>query len=126
MLISCGYCGLYHNRGETCPKRYKAKRKPKEINEIIKFRSSRAWKNKREEIKKRDLFLCQICLLEKYNTERKYNYKNLEVHHIYKLSEYFQFRLNDGFLITLCNFHHKMADSGKIPATELLKIIDSM
>lgn len=126
MLISCIHCGGYHKRGEECPKRFQAKHKPKEENFASKFRSSRAWKNKREEIKKRDSFLCQVCLQEKYYTQRKYNFENLEVHHIYKLVDYFQFRLEDDFLVTLCSFHHKMADSGKIPVSELLKLAKKM
>ena len=126
MLVSCSFCGRYHNRGEICPKRFQAKRKPKEDNFSNRFRSSRAWKKKREEIKKRDNFLCRVCFLEKYNTQLKYNFHKLEVHHIYKLSDFFQFRLDENYLITLCCYHHKMADNGIIPAAFLLKIVKSL
>jgi len=122
LLVSCSFCGGLHERGEQCPKRIKAKRTPKEANEINKFRSSRKWKNKSSEIKKRDKFLCQVCLLDKYHTERIYNFYNLEVHHIFPLSFYFELRLENWNLITLCAFHHKLAENGNIPAVELKEI----
>lgn len=122
MLVACSFCGRNHNRGETCNRRIKTKRKAKEANFINVFRSSNAWKKKREEIKKRDRFFCQICLLNKYWTERQYNYKNLEVHHILPLRNYFDKRLQNSNLITLCEFHHTLAEDGKISIDELQDI----
>lgn len=122
MLVSCSFCGLVHKRGETCKKRIKAKRRPKEADFINKFRWGSAWKKKREEIKKLDKFLCQICLLNKYHTERIYNFDNLEVHHILNLKDYFSLKLENSNLITLCSFHHKMAEEGIISIEELEEI----
>jgi hypothetical protein len=33
-------------------------------------------------------------------------------------------RLDNDNLITLCNFHHKMAEAGQIPRDELKKLIE--
>ena len=63
---------------------------------------------------------------EKYHTQQKYNFQNLEVHHIYKLVDFFHLRLDENYLITLCSFHHKMADNGIIQANELIEIVKSM
>lgn len=41
-------------------------------------------------------------------------YKDLEVHHIVPLHEDFDRRLDDDNLISLCQYHHDMADSGVI------------
>ena len=125
MLVSCSYCGLVHERGYKCNKAFRPKR-TKEANNIIRFRSSRLWKKKRDEIKKRDKFLCQVCLLDKYFTERIYNFHNLEVHHIIPLCKNFELRLEDNNLITICNFHHKLAENGNIPIDELTGMIKTV
>jgi 5-methylcytosine-specific restriction protein A len=122
MLVSCKFCGLMHRRGHTCPKRINTIR-TKENNYITRFRSNSTWQRKREEIKKRDQFLCQVCLLDKYFTERIYNTKNLEVHHIDSISKKWEKRLQNDNLVTLCSFHHRMADMGEIPKDFLISIV---
>lgn len=122
MLVSCKHCNGVHPRGAICTKKTPAIRRKKEASYITAFRGSRAWKAKREHIKSRDKFLCQICLLERYFTTRKYNFQLLEVHHIQPINERWTERLNDYNLITLCSMHHKMAENGNIPKAELLEI----
>lgn len=93
MLKSCKYCGRVHDRKVDCGQ------KPvrcKQNNDKDKFRWSRVWQYKREAIKRRDLFLCQICIRNLYDTRNKYTYNNLEVHHAVPLDDDFDRRLDDG------------------------------
>lgn len=120
MLKSCSYCGGIHQRNHKCSRRPKRK---KETNEINKFRWSTVWMKKSKWIRERDKHLCQICLLERYNTQTKYNFNNIEVHHIVPLIEDWNRRLDDTNLISLCAYHHKMADSGQIPKDELVGLV---
>lgn len=121
MLKSCQYCGRIHNSGYICP--YKPIRKSK-ITEADKFRWTSLWQKKREEIKQRDLYLCQICIRELYDTVVKYNTEELEVHHNIPINEDYNKRLNNYNLLTVCDMHHKMCDNGKIPREEVQQIID--
>jgi len=118
MLVSCSYCMGAHIRGVTCAKNKKPSRK-KEITYISKFRNTKAWQKKRNEIKKRDKLLCQYCLLD-----HRYTFSNLEVHHIEAISANWNKRLDEFNLITLCTNCHKMAEKKEIKE-ELLKEIAS-
>lgn len=114
MLVSCTYCFGQHKRGSICPKRPS---RTKETNYITKFRSSRTWQDKRTEIKNRDKYLCQICLLE-----GRYTFNKLEVHHIKSIANYWNGRLSNTNLITLCAACHKSAENGDIAAAKLKEI----
>lgn len=121
MLRSCQYCGRIHDSKFICPN------KPQRINKITeadKFRWTSKWQNKREEIKQRDLYLCQICIRELYDTVYKYNTEELEVHHNIPINEDYNKRLDNDNLITVCDRHHKMCDRGEIPREEVQRIID--
>jgi predicted restriction endonuclease len=52
---------------------------------------------------------------------RIYN-NSIEVHHIEPIVQDYELRLDEGNLISLCTYHHKMADRGEIPR-EILKSI---
>jgi len=118
-LASCKYCGRIHEKSFDCGK----KPKRKKLNtQADKFRWSQVWKDKRDQIKERDRFMCQICIRGLYNTDRRYVFNNLEVHHIIPLAEDFKCRLDDDKLITICEMHHEMAEKNNIPRAELLKI----
>lgn len=121
MLMSCQYCGRIHDSKYIC--KQKASRK-KKTTEADKFRWTIKWQKKREEIKKRDLYLCQICIRELYNTVIKYNTKDLSVHHNIPINEDYDKRLDNDNLLTVCDYHHKMCESGKIPREEVQIIID--
>ena len=71
MLRTCSVCGGIHQEDNMCKRTYKKN------SYASKFRNSNAWITKREQIKKRDKYLCQICL-----KENVYTYNNLQVHHI--------------------------------------------
>jgi 5-methylcytosine-specific restriction enzyme A len=116
MLVSCSYCNGIHKRGFVCGNKPKIRR-TKEPNYITRFRSSHLWKKKREEIKRRDKFLCQYCLLND-----KYVFKGLEVHHIHSIANKWTRRLDNNNLITLCYTCHKMAENEEIKQTLLIKI----
>ena len=121
MFKSCSYCGRIHKRGEVCHSKPKRKKEPNNIN---KFRWSRRWTTKRKQINKRDNHMCQICIRKLYNTQQQYNFTHIEVHHIVPIHEDWDRRLDDDNLISLCAYHHKMADSGQIPRDELLAIAE--
>ena len=96
----------------------------KRIDESVYFRSSQSWQDKRKKIKERDNYLCQICVRNLYNTERKYNCEKLQVHHAIQLNADKTLKLEDSNLITLCEYHHYLCDMGDIPYAEVKKIID--
>ena len=119
-MKSCKYCGGIHEAGVECQK------KPKIRSEDTfeqKFRWSRRWREKREQIRERDNNLCQICIRNLYGTVQQYNYLNLSVHHAVPLKDDYTLRLDDDNLITMCDMHHLMAERGEIPLEEILDII---
>lgn len=59
----------------------------------------------------------------KYNTNYRYTYKELEVHHIMPIEEEYSKRLDSLNLITLCKMHHNMAETGQIKREELIGMI---
>lgn len=122
MLKSCQYCGGIHPMGTQCAKRPK-KKELRDTTEADHFRWSRRWKAKREEIKARDCYMCQLCIRKLYNTVgRAVNLSNTSVHHIVPLIEDYEGRLDNANLLTLCAYHHKMAEDGDIPRGVLLQI----
>lgn len=121
MLKSCQYCGKIHDSKYICQEKPNRK---KEATEADKFRWTRLWQKKREEIKKRDLYLCQICIRELYNTVTKYNMNELSVHHNIPINEDYNRRLDNDNLITVCSYHHEMCESGEIPREAVQKIIN--
>lgn len=121
MLKSCQYCGRIHDSKLICSKKPK---KQRQITEIDKFRWTGIWQKKREEIKKRDLSLCQICIRELYNTKVKYNTECLGVHHNIPIKEDYNKRLENDNLLTVCDYHHELCENGNIPREEVQRIIN--
>lgn len=118
--VSCPHCGIVV-RGHRCPHR-KSRQKTGD-RQSDRFRKTKSWTNKSIEIRQRDRFLCQVCLRNLYNTMTFLNYKTVEVHHIEKLQDNFDRRLDEKNLISLCSYHHKMADKGEIPKQVLFDIV---
>lgn len=118
---SCKYCGKTHKEETKCKKKPAQK---KRSTEAVKLRNSPKWQRKRTQIKKRDCYLCQICIRDLYNPIRKFNYEDLEVHHAVSIEQNKELVLNSGNLITLCSYHHRLCDSGKIPLAEVKQIIE--
>lgn len=115
MLKSCKYCGRIHDSKFDCGKKPKRQKDPNKIN---KFRWTRAWREKRNQIVERDLHLCQVC-----KQDNQFTYDGLEVHHITSLEEDFDKRLDDENLITLCEEHHEEAECGDISKEYLQNIL---
>ena len=120
MFSSCIYCGRIHAEGYICSNK---PIKRKRIDDAVRFRSSAEWQAKRQQIKVRDNYLWQICIRELYGTRRKYNYEDLQVHHVVPINSDEELRLDNSNLITLCSMHHAMCDRGEIPYDEVKEII---
>ena len=108
MQKTCVVCGKIHDFNKIC-RRPKSKKK----SEANTFRKTNKWTEKSRSIRQRD----------KYETKYRYTYKDLEVHHIIPIEEDYSKRLDSENLITLCRYHHEMAESGEIPREELLEIV---
>ena len=121
--ITCAHCGVVE-RGHICP--YRKKRIKSGDKQSDKFRNTIAWQRKRDEIKTRDKWLCQICLRDRYNTLSFLNFKTVQVHHITSIQEDYNRRLDNDNLICLCAYHHKMAEDGQIPKHELYEIVEEI
>ena len=121
MYKSCSYCGGIHKRGQACPQKPKRTKEPNRIN---RFRWSRQWDKKRKQIYKRDGYLCQVCIRNLYNTTRQYNFDAIEAHHIIPIAEDWDRRLDEKNIISLCKYHHGMAERGEIPRDVLLAIVE--
>ena len=119
MLKSCPYCGKIHPRDYVCPSKPQYS---KHNIQIDRFRNSKAWKLKRIEIAQRDLHMCRLCAIGYSNQPAKYN-GDISVHHITPLAEDYSMRLDNGNLISLCSYHHELAESGNIPRETLREII---
>lgn len=129
MLRSCSLCGKIHDSKYMCKQKelsIKERQKKFKYTTNDKFRSTQAWQHKREEIKDRDLQLCQICIRNLYMNDnlKQYTYDNLSVHHAVPLEEDYSRRLDNDILITTCDHHHEMMESGEIPRDIVLDIIE--
>ncbi len=124
MLKSCSYCGGIHDVKYQCASKPVNKNKATKAD---KFRSTSRWQRKRKQVREdRDLHMCQVCIREMYNTQTKYNFDNIQVHHIIPLLEGVEGwdkRLDENYLISLCYYHHRMAEEGEIPRKALLEIV---
>ena len=118
MLKTCSRCGIVPYN-HVCP--YRVKRKNKTIANDI--RKTNKWHKKSIEIRERDNYLCRICRLNLYNTIRQYNSEDISVHHIVPIEEDNTKAFDNNNLITLCSYHHELAESDEIPKEELLKIV---
>lgn len=119
MKVSCKYCGRYHEVTFDCGQK---PTRQKKLNAADKFRKTNAWRKKSIEVRQRDKGLCQLCIRQLYNTILQYNFDTLEVHHIVKLEVDMSKRLDNNWLLSLCKYHHTMADNYEIPMDELHEI----
>lgn len=118
MFKVCSQCGGLHdfNAGPCRAGR------TKKDTVAVRFRNTSRWQRKRNEIRDRDKYLCQVCLLDAYDTHKMYTYNNIEVNHIVPIKESLDRALDNNNLISLCSFHHKMADKGLIPRSVLFAL----
>ena len=115
-MVSCSRCGRIHPRGQ-CPRPATRSRSrgSETRTDAQRFRSSRTWQRKAEEVKERDKHLCRLCL---YNGV--INFRELSVHHITPINEAKEKRLDNDNLITLCNDCHVKVE-GDDQYTDLLR-----
>ncbi len=120
MMKACKYCGRVHDYNTVCPKKPR-KEYGVRTDGVGAFRGTRAWKRKRDTIRERDFNTCRVCAAGKHGTYagRQYQNTGLSVHHIVPLEEDWSLRLDDDNLITLCSWHHDMAERGQISRAEL-------
>lgn len=121
MLKACKYCGQIHKTGYVCERKPTYQRFRN--SDIDKFRNTQQWQKKREQIKKRDKYLCQACLNNLYGTEKRINTEDLSVHHIAPINKDWELRLVDSNLITLCRYHHELAEKKVIKEKQLREIV---
>lgn len=125
---SCKFCGKIHAVGVACTRKPKQKRKDDEAKHL---RASQAWREKSEEIRERDHYLCQLCIRgipfdgETTHSQMnvRYTYDELEVHHAVPIAEDPEKWLNDDNLITTCRAHHEAMEKGQIPIELVRRII---
>lgn len=121
MLKSCKYCGRIHESTYDCGKKPAKKKKNTKVD---KFRWSRTWQKKREEIRLRDNHRCQVCARLLFEPVREYETDNLSVHHAVSIEADWDKRLDNDNLLTLCGMHHDMAEKGVITYETIKKIIE--
>lgn len=119
---SCPYCGRFHAIDFDCGKKPIRPRYATD-SPASRIRSTSKWQKVREAVKKRDHYLCQLCLRGYDGTLRKFEYENTEVHHIVPIEEDESKAFDMNNLITLCRGHHEGAECGKISREELFLII---
>ena len=126
MLKSCKYCGRIHDSKKICIQKAAVSHRRKKRETIQDdFRRKNVWRKKSEQIRERDHYMCQACLHKLVEDgSRRINGENLSVHHIKPLAEDMEreYALDDDWLITLCEHHHKLADAGIISADALHEI----
>lgn len=121
MLRSCKYCGRIHDAAYDCGRKPVKKKRNTDAD---KFRWSKAWQKKREEIRVRDNHRCQVCARLLFHPAREYETDDLSVHHAIPIDAEWDRRLDNDNLLTLCGQHHEMAERGVISYEVIQRIID--
>lgn len=129
LLKACSTCGRIHKWGDVCPVRtekekqyqsaYGRRRSDQGSSRADKFRNTKNWQRKSQEIRDRDMNMCRYCFLRLH----RLSVKDLSVHHITPLEKNYSLRLSDNNLISLCRDCHEKAEAGIIPADVLRKLI---
>ena len=122
MLKACSYCGRVHDRRLQCRPLQSAKYAPKDTR-AAHIRGTNRWKKIRAYIRARDNNVCQLCLRNYPGTIRPFETEGLEVHHITKIEEDESKAYDEDNLITLCGFHHEMAEQGDAIKKDALEAI---
>ena len=121
-LKTCTYCRKIHGTEINCTAKkgyYRDKNARYEKDkDYLMFIKSKKWFNKSQEIKMLDSHCCLVC-----KSLGLISPVYLEVHHINKVRNDYENRLDNDNLITLCVHHHKQADNNKISTNELHRLI---
>lgn len=119
MLTTCRHCGRIHARAFDCGRRPAARRKPRR-SDGDRFRNTKEWQRRREEIRRRDLYMCAAC-----KAAGRPETRALEVHHIVPLAREYGRRLDGGNLLTLCKPCHELAERGLLPRKWLAGVAEA-
>ncbi len=122
MLKACSYCGRIHDSSYVCPQKAQRQLKYPKDTRAAELRNSSRWQKTRDWIRRRDYNVCQLCLRNYEGTVRLYETEGLSVHHIVSLEEDESKAFDEDNLITLCRLHHEMAEEGRVPREDLIKI----
>lgn len=121
-MKTCTYCRKIHGSEINCKAKrgyYREKNSRYEKDkDYTRFIKSKQWFNKSQDIKLLDNHCCLVC-----KSLGLHSPIYLEVHHIVKFRNNSSLKLDNDNLITLCIAHHKQADSNKIQASELYRLI---
>ena len=112
MYKACSKCGRVHSTDYKC--NHNRSFKP---TDETRLRNKNAWHKKSEEIRRKSKYLCAVC-----KDEKRYNYDNLEVHHIISIKQDKERYLDNYNLICLCQEHHRLAEIGKIDKDYLFEL----
>lgn len=126
MLKSCRYCGRIHDAKVVCKQKEEAEQRRwnnRKNTRATTFRRSNLWTDKSIAIRKRDNYMCVCCLANMTGTINQHNTQSLSVHHITPINEDYDRRLDDDNLITVCEVHHELCESGVISREEQRKLI---
>ena len=124
-------CGRIHPINHTCAKREESKKVYKQMyrdrqkgKKDIRF--TQKWKNKANEIKDRDLGMCQMCIrkIDILEDMKAYNYVDTQVHHIIKVKVDEERAFDNSNLITLCRYHHGLVENKNNYVTLLSEIAE--
>ena len=102
MKKACSRCGKIHDSNYKCNHGKVYQLRTDEHN-------THKWHKKSEQVRSEAMNLCEVC-----KAEGKYTYDNLEVHHIVKIKDNKDLLLEDSNLICLCQFHHRLAETGQL------------
>lgn len=114
MYKTCSRCGKIHDTRYKCSiGRYTGRQ-----SEEYKLRNTYDWQQKSIEIRDKANWMCEVCR----DRDNRYEYNNLEVHHIVKLKDAPGLLLDNYNLVCLCASCHKKADRGEIDVEYLRKL----
>lgn len=126
MLKSCSYCGRIHDTRIVCAKQQEvidSNRRKRKSTVAGDYRKKNAWTKKSRAIRERDKYLCLCCREMEKGTLIQYNTKRLSVHHIIPIVENPEMKNCDENLITVCERHHELCESGAISQEKQRKLV---
>lgn len=122
-LKSCMKCGRIHSTKLQCKEKVHKNIYKSKAGDL---RNTYSWRKKREDIKARDKYICQVCKQDFIKSMKPINNNGIQVHHITPYAESEELFYDDDNLITLCRYHHERAEEGTIDREYLRGLIKSI
>lgn len=126
--ILCKYCMKIHDREYECYAKSKYKRDRNRCRKnnmrldkkiIDRFYSTNEWRKCREEVMKEANYLCEMCL-----ELGKITYKDLHVHHVIKVKDNWNKRIDKDNLIVVCPDCHRQIEG--MTADEIISFVGNL